>query len=97
MLRRLTVLGILAAGQVLVATACGDDPTSPPSPGPPRQPSMVVVSGSDQMANVGTTLPPPLVVRIRDSLDAPARGIVVRLSSHEAVARTGAVASDPLT
>jgi hypothetical protein len=86
MLRRLTFPTLLAATQILVATACGDDPTPPPT-APPRRPTMVVISGSDQTADVGTTLPAPLVVRVLDSLDAPAQGIVVRFSSLNSFAR----------
>ena len=43
---------------------------------------MAIVSGNDQTAEVATSLAAPLVVRVADSLGAPARGVVVRYSSN---------------
>ena len=43
---------------------------------------MAIVSGNGQTAEVGTSLAAPLVVRVADSLGAPARGVVVRYTSN---------------
>jgi alpha-tubulin suppressor-like RCC1 family protein len=42
---------------------------------------MVIMSGNDQTAEVGTALPLPLVVRVTDSLGAPVARVMVRFLS----------------
>jgi len=52
---------------LLLATACGQDPTAPPDLG---QISLLVVSGDGQSGVVGTELPQPLVIRATNSRGA---------------------------
>jgi len=61
-------------------SACGDDPASvsPKQQPPPRKPTVRVVSGDGQTAEVGTQLSQPLVAEVRDTLGTPARSIVVQ-------------------
>ena len=75
------VLVVLA----LLASACHDDPPPTQPGGPARQPTMAIVSGNGQTAEVATSLAAPLVVRVADSLGAPARGVVVRLLEQQHV------------
>ena len=83
--RALELPTILVVVAQLMVSACGDDPTPPPKA--PRRPTMVIVSGSGQTGEVGTTLPAPLVVRILDSLDVPAAGVMVRFAGVNASTR----------
>ena len=73
---------LLVVAQTVV-TACGDDPTTPTDSLPPKA-SVVIVSGDGQTAEVGTRLPDPLVVRVLDTLGAPAARVVVVFSSDRA-------------
>jgi Regulator of Chromosome Condensation (RCC1) repeat protein len=50
--------------------ACSDGPTPPHRA--PRRPSLVIVSGDSQTADAGTALPQPVVLKLTDSLGAPA-------------------------
>src|SRR5688572_13257076 len=53
--------------------ACVDESTTGVSPKPkdlPRRPTLTIVSGDRQTAEVGTTLPQPLVAVLRDTLGA---------------------------
>jgi len=78
------VAGALALTIQMAVAACGDDPTTPRKPGPqppPRTPAIAIVSGNNQSAEVGTALPDPLVVRVTDSLGAPAASVVVKFVS----------------
>ena len=88
---RLTLPTLLVAAAQLMVSACGEDPTPPPPrPDPARKPTMVIVSGNGQRAEVRTALPAPLVVQVLDSLNRPARDVVVRFSN------AGAPASDSM-
>jgi len=59
--------------------ACGDESTTGvvPPKGDPRSPTLTIVSGDGQTAEVGTTLPDSLVVVLRDTLGAPVSGMFV--------------------
>ena len=65
---------------LVVAAACGgDSPTSASQPkGPPARPTLVAVSGDNQAGEVGTVLPHPLVVALRDTLGAVVLNAEVR-------------------
>ena len=89
---RLTFPTVLVAAAQLAVSACGEDPTPPPPrPGPARKPTIVIVSGNGQRAEVRTALPAPLVVQVLDSLNRPARDVVVRFSNAGAPDRKSVV------
>ena len=71
---RLAGLALLTAA-LTVFSSCSDDPT-----GPPRIGRVEIVSGDNQTAQVATTLADPIVVKVFDSLGAPAARQLVRLS-----------------
>ena len=75
-------LSTLLVVTALLASACKDEPHPTQPGGPARRATMAVVSGNGQAAEVGTSLAAPLVIRVADSLGAPARGVVVRYSSN---------------
>jgi hypothetical protein len=72
---RASLLVILTTAAL--AGGCGDDPADPVTPRSPRLASLTVVSGNNQTGEVGTILRDPLVVRLRDTLDAPVAGVTV--------------------
>ena len=65
--------------------ACGEgeDPVSPPPPDVPRAASIAVVSGDEQRAVAGTTLPEPVVVRVAAASGAPLGGATVTFTTAE--------------
>lgn len=66
--------GVTGIALTLAVSACGDAATGP-APGIPA--SMEIVAGQDQSGAVGTELPTPLRVRVRDSAGLIVRGQVV--------------------
>lgn len=52
----------------------GSEPVPPPSSKPI---AMSIVRGNDQVGTVGQTLPEPVVIEVRDSLDRPVEGVPI--------------------
>ncbi|MDE2944014.1 MAG: hypothetical protein OXT63_07370, partial [Gemmatimonadota bacterium] len=70
----------------LVACGEGEDPVSPPPPPPPDVPraaSIAVVSGDEQRAEAGATLPEPVVVRVAGAGGSPVGGATVTFTPAE--------------
>src|SRR5688500_2758786 len=77
---------------LVVAAACGDSPTNVSlSQGPPARPTLIAVSGDQQTGEVGTVLPYPLVVALRDTLGAVVSNAMVRFYGEDNVAVDSAV------
>lgn len=73
---------------VMLVVACGEgeDPVSPPPPPPPDVPratSIAVVSGDEQRAEAGATLPEPVVVRVAAAGGSPVGGATVAFTTAE--------------
>src|SRR5688572_10890297 len=83
-LRAALVLLVLHA-----VSACSDESTKPtevvPPKGDPRRPTLTIVSGDGQTAEVGTMLPQPLVVVLRDTLGATVPDMFVYFTRHGAL------------
>ncbi|HEX6132778.1 MAG TPA: pre-peptidase C-terminal domain-containing protein [Longimicrobiales bacterium] len=62
---------LLAAVSILAIVSCGD-PTGPRTPT-----SIAIVSGGGQIASVGSALPEPIVVEVKDVDGKPVRGLTV--------------------
>ena len=70
---------VLVSVAILATAACGDDSaTGVPQRGPARRPTLTIVSGNAQTAEVGTLLPQPLVVVLRDTLGDGVPGTFVQ-------------------
>ena len=77
---------------LVVAAACGDSPASVSTPqGPAARATLIVVAGDQQTGEVGTTLPHPLVVALRDTLGAVVRNTEVRFYDESNVLVQSAV------
>src|SRR5687768_16223317 len=70
---------VLVGIAMLATAACGDESGTGVEPkGPPRRPTLAIVSGDAQTAEVGTLLPQPLVVVLRDTLGNGVAGTFVQ-------------------
>lgn len=86
---------VFVASAVLVMLACsGDGGTEPPEKDPAVATALAKVGGDGQSAAVGTTLPNPLVVSVKDQYGEAMRGVAV---SWEVTAGGGAVSSATTT
>lgn len=80
---------------LIVVASCGGQSDGGAGPDPePKVPHLVVVSGDRQTDTVGQTLPLPLTVVLRDTLDQPIPGASV---SWSVVSGGGAVAAGGIT
>ena len=76
---------------LLAFTACDSGVTEPP-----RVTSLTRQAGTNQTAEVGTTLPAPLVVEVHDVAGVPIEGIVVRFESEAGGTEPRSAKSDAL-